>query len=131
MQNFIQSLKAWFVKGLRQPDTLLLTFVKWTNEARRELYHEDVDFMLNASNESERQRDVDFIGWPKGIVWMDVKTGAGFQKMTKEEAFLWKKAQRGTPPGSMIKVSFLPTEAVISRKEEIVSYLRRIGIEAV
>lgn len=130
MQKFIQSLKTWFTQGLKQPDVLSLVFVKWTDESRQKLYHDDVHFMLNSSDrEPERQQDASYIDWPSGIVWMDVKTGPGFQKMTKGESVVWKKSKRGTPPGSTLKVTFLPTEDAASRKDEVLSYLKRVGAE--
>jgi len=132
MQSPFRHWKIWIQNKLQRSDVLLLTFIKWTDESRRKLYHDDVNYLLNASHrDAERQQDPDFIDWPKGVVWMDVKQVSGFQKMTKEDIASWKKSKKGTPPGSTITITFTHAETAASRKAEVISYLRRVGVEVV
>ncbi|MCC6563593.1 hypothetical protein IT087_01740 [Candidatus Uhrbacteria bacterium] len=127
----LERIKKWFGDRLRRSDILILTFKGWNNETRRNLYHDSVGFLLNASpNDRERQQDPSFEDWPKGVLWMDENPNPAFRKMSREEVKTWKREQKGSPLNSIIKVTFLPEVSAMQKKAEILAYLRRIGIEA-
>lgn len=104
MYNIKQYLKKMF--GVLDLKKSRLVVSCWTNPAREKLYHQSVDFMLNAStHELERQSDGRFPAWPEGVIFLN-----GKGRMGSEE----------------IEVVFDPKRV---RLEEIVVYLAKVGLD--